>query len=51
MVSTIKIGWESTFKKIGSGSARRYVDSCCVVSVIDEQGYAIGKIGSTIQSA
>ena len=38
-------------EKIGSRSAKSYVDSRCVVSVIDEQGYDIGKTGNIMQSA
>ena len=30
--------------KVGQGSAKRYVDSRCVVGVIDEQGEAIGRL-------
>ena len=41
----------SQYWKIGSGSAKRYVESRCVVSEIDEQGDDIGKIGNTLQSA
>ena len=51
MVSTIKIGWESTLKKIGSGYAKRYVDGRCVVSAMDKQGDAIGEISNTMQIA
>ena len=50
MVSTIKNWLGVNIEKIGSGYAKRQVDSRYVVSVIDEQGYAIGRIGNTIQS-
>ena len=35
-------------KKVGQGSAKRYVDSPSVVKVIDEQGEAIGRFHKTI---
>ena len=37
--------------KVGQGSAKRYVYSCSVVRVIDEQGEAIGILHETIQNA
>ena len=37
--------------KFGQGSAKRYVDSCCVIRVIDEQGESIGILHETIQNA
>ena len=37
--------------KVGQGSAKRYVDSPCVVRVIDEQGEAIGILHQTIQNS
>ena len=36
--------------KVGQGSAKRYVDSRCVVRVIDEQGEAIGILHQTIHN-
>ena len=36
--------------KNGSVSAKRYVDSRFMVSVIDEEGDAIGRFGNTIKS-
>ena len=36
--------------KVGQGSAQKYVDSSCVVTVIDEQGEAIGRLHQTIQN-
>ena len=36
--------------KVGQGSAKRYVDSPCVVRVIDEQGEEIEKLHETIQN-
>ena len=38
-------------KKFGQGSAKRYVDSCSVVRIIDEQGEAIGRLHETIVNA
>ena len=38
-------------KKFGQGSTKRYVDSCCIVRVIDEKGEAIGILHQTIQNA
>ena len=38
-------------KKVGQGSAKRYVDSCSVVRIIDEQGEAIGRLHKTIVNA
>ena len=35
-------------KKVGQGSAKRYVDSRSVVRIIDEQGEAIGRLHETI---
>ena len=35
-------------KKFGQGYAKRYVDSCSVVKVIDEQGEVIGRLHKTI---
>ena len=37
--------------KFSQGSAKRYVDSRSVVSVIDEQGEAIGRLHEIIQNA
>ena len=37
--------------KVGQGSTTMYVDSLCVVRVIDEQGEAIGRLHETIQNA
>ena len=37
--------------KVGQGSAKRYVNSRSVVSVIDEQGEAIGRLHEIIQNA
>ena len=37
-----------TIKKVGQGSSKRYVDSCSVVKVIDEQGDAIRRLHETI---
>ena len=36
--------------KVGQGSAKLYLDICCVVRVIDEQGEAIGILYQTIQN-
>ena len=36
--------------KFGQGSAKRYVDSCSVVRVIDKQGEAIGRLHEKIQN-
>ena len=38
-------------KKVGQGSAKRYVDSCSGVRVFDEQGGAIGRLHETIMNA
>ena len=35
-------------KKVGQGSAKRYVDSRSFVKVIDEQGEVIGRLHETI---
>ena len=35
-------------KKVGQGSAKRYVDSCSVVRIIDKKGEAIGRLHKTI---
>ena len=35
-------------KKVGQGSAKRYVDSCSVVRIIDDQGEVIGRLHETI---
>ena len=34
----------------GQGYAKRYVDSCCIVRVIDKQGEAIGRLQQNIQN-
>ena len=36
--------------KVGQGSAKRYINSCCVVKVIDEQDEAIGRLHETIHN-
>ena len=36
--------------KLGQGSTKRYVNSCCAVRVIDEQCEAIGRLHQTIQT-
>ena len=38
-------------KKVGQGSAKRYVDSHSVVRIIDKQGEAIGRLHKTIVNA
>ena len=38
------------FANVGQGYAKRYVDSPCVVRVIDKQGEAIGILHQTIQN-
>ena len=50
MVTTIKLVG-SQHGKIVSWYVKIYVHSRFVVSVIDEQGYLIGKIGSIMESA
>ena len=37
--------------KVGQFSTKRYVDSHCVVRVIDKQDEAIGRLHQTIQNA
>ena len=37
--------------KVGQGSTTMYVDSLCVVRVIDEQGEAIWRLHETIHNA
>ena len=51
MIDGLKKRLGVNIDKFGSGSSNRYVDSCCVVSVIYEQGYAIGRLSQTLQSA
>ena len=41
MIDGLKKRLGVNIDKFGSGSSNRYVDSCCVVSVIDEQGDSI----------
>ena len=36
--------------KVGQGSTKRYVDSCCVVRVIEEQGGEIGRFNQKSQN-
>ena len=37
--------------KVGQGYAKRYIDSRCVVRVIDDQSEAIGRLYETIHNA
>ena len=37
-----------TIKKVGQGSSKRYVDSCSIVKVINEQGDVISRLHKTI---
>ena len=42
---------EVDVSKVGHSSSKRYVDSFCLVRVIEKQGEAIGRLHQTIQNA
>ena len=47
-----EINWLAVdIAKVGQGSEKRYVDSCCIGRVIDDQGEAIGIFQQTILNA